>query len=132
MSGSAKDVFQQLLEATDAQDFDRYDDILSEDIIGHFPGGADLGREQFEQNERAFAEAFPDITRTVEDLIAEGDRVVARTTVRGTHQGEFNGIAATGRTVQTTATVIYRVEDGRIAECWVEADFMGLLAQLQA
>ena len=132
MSRSAKDLIREFLKVTDAQEFGRYDDLLTGDMIAHFPGGADMDRQQVEQNERTFATAFPDITRTVEDLISEGDRVVARATVRGTHQGEFSGIAPTGRAVEATAIAIYRVRDGRIAESWVEADFLGLLAQLQA
>jgi len=89
MSGSATDVCLEFLRATDAQDFDCYDDLMTEDVIAHFPGSVDMDREQVEQNERAFATSFPDIRRTVEDLIADGDRVVARITVRGTHEAEF-------------------------------------------
>ena len=89
-----------------------------------------LDRGQTEDGERSFAAAFPDIVRTINDLVAEGDKIVARTSLVGTHQGQFQGIAATGREVRITALVIYRVENGKIAESWVEADFIGLLAQI--
>ena len=89
-----------------------------------------MDRQQVEANERSFAVAFPDVSRRIDELVAEQDKVVARLTVRGTHMGEFSGVAPTGRAVQVSAIVIYRVVAARIAESWVEADFMGLFAQL--
>ena len=123
---------RSFLSATDAQDFAAYGQLLTDDVIANLPGGVRMNRDEVEQAERTFAVAFPDVVRVIEDLVAGGDRVVARTTIRGTHRGEFQGIPPTGRSMQTTAIVIYRISDGRIAEFWVEADFMGLTAQLTA
>jgi predicted ester cyclase len=78
----------------------------------------------------AYRTVFPDLTTSVEDVIAEGDRVVVRGTDRGTHQGEFMGKAATGRFVTTTWIEIFRMESGKAVEGWVEADNKELLAQL--
>jgi uncharacterized protein YhfF/ketosteroid isomerase-like protein len=75
--------------------------------------------------------AFPDLRTDIEDLIAERDRVVARLSLRGTHQGEFRGIAPTGRAVHFTAIRVYRVADGKIVESWANQDALGLLTQLQ-
>ena len=76
--------------------------------------------------------AFPDWHVTLDDVIAEDDKVVARATGRGTHQGPFMGIAATGKSVSTTWTVIYRVAHGKLAEHWINSDDVGLLRQLGA
>lgn len=76
--------------------------------------------------------AFPDLRIDVDDLFAEGDRVVTRLTLRGTHQGPFRGIAPTGRRVRFTAIRIYRIADGAIVESWANQDSLGLLGQLQS
>jgi uncharacterized protein YhfF len=76
--------------------------------------------------------AFPDLRTDIEDLIAERDRVVARLSFRGTHQGEFRGIAPTGRAVHFTAIRVYRIADRKIVESWANQDALGLLNQLQA
>jgi predicted ester cyclase len=77
-------------------------------------------------------EAFPDLHFTIEDLIAEGDRVVFRSTIRGTHRGAFQGIPPTGRRVTVGLIDIVRVEDGRFVEHWGGPDLFDLLRQLGA
>ena len=74
--------------------------------------------------------AFPDLHSTVEYLIAEGDMVVSRFTMRGTHQGEFIGIPPTGKQVKVTGMVIHRFADGKIVEYWVKWDVLGMMQQL--
>jgi len=74
--------------------------------------------------------AFPDWQVTVEDMIAEGDKVVARYTAHGTQRGELLGIPATGKSVTTTAIDIFRIADSKIAEHRVESDTLGLMQQL--
>ena len=74
--------------------------------------------------------AFPDLTTTVEDVIAEGDRVVVRGTDRGTQHGEFMGHAASGRFVTTTWIEIFRMESSKAVEGWVETDIKSLIDQL--
>ena len=76
--------------------------------------------------------AFPDLRIDIDDLIAEGDKVMARMTIRGTHRGHFRGIAPTGRQVIFTAIRVYRVADGKIVESWANQDVLGLLGQLQS
>jgi predicted ester cyclase len=80
----------------------------------------------------AFEAGFPLYELIAEDMIAEGDKVVVRATFRGTHQGEFAGIPATGISVEMPLIIIYRVEDGKIVEHWMQADVMGLMQQLGA
>ena len=75
---------------------------------------------------------FPDLQLTIEDLLAEGDKVVTRVIARGTHRGEFLGLAPTGRPAVATAIVIHRLAGGKIVEEWVQVDTLGMLQQLGA
>lgn len=79
-----------------------------------------------------FHAAFPDVRWTIDDMVAEGDRVAMRLTMTGTHRGDFFGIAPTGRYVEVGGTHIVRVADGRIAEHWGHNDDLGLMRQLGA
>jgi predicted ester cyclase len=78
----------------------------------------------------AYREAFPDLVTSVEDVVAEGDRVVARGTDRGTHRGSFMGRAPTGRSVTVTWIEIFRMESGKAVEGWLESDTYKLMDQL--
>jgi steroid delta-isomerase-like uncharacterized protein len=86
--------------------------------------------EQFKQAVNMSRTAFPDLQVTVEDQIAEGDRVVTRWTAQATHAGPFLGIPATGKPVTVTAIHIHQVVDGRIAALWEEINLFGLMHQL--
>jgi predicted ester cyclase len=79
---------------------------------------------------RSFREAFPDWHSTFEELVVEGERVAERWTGRGTHRGEFQGIAATGRQVAVPGTVFYRIVGGKIAEFRGQFDRLAMLEQL--
>ena len=74
--------------------------------------------------------AFPDLHFTIEDLIAEGDKVVYRYSATGTHKSGLSGIAATGKTVTITGMVISRVVNGKVQEDWEQTDMFGLMQQL--
>lgn len=107
------------------------DSFLAADYTGHVSGSAEpLDREGWTAWFTGFRTAFPDARFTVEDMIAEGNLVAARLTMRGTHQGELNGIAPTGREVTVTGMSIERVVDGQIVEGWNENDALGMLGQL--
>jgi predicted ester cyclase len=75
---------------------------------------------------------FPDLRVTVEDLIAEGDRVASRNVVTGTHQGEYMGLEPTGRSVTWSEMFVLRFADGRVAETWAVVDVLSQLRQLGA
>jgi predicted ester cyclase len=94
---------------------------------GAFP---DMDRATAKQMMLAFYTAFPDMQWVMEDLIAEGDKVVSRYTFRGTHQGEFMGIAPTGKRVSFTGIEIDRIKDGKFVEAWFDEDHLGLMQQL--
>ena len=104
--------------------------FIADDYVGHL-GSADVDRDELERLERQFHAAFPDAQHSIDDLIAEGDRVVLRTTARATHRGTFEGIAPTGRTVEFTGLVVYRIQGDRIAESWGEIDFLRLMRELR-
>ena len=74
--------------------------------------------------------SFPDLHFTIEDMVAEGDKVVYRYSLRGTHQNDFMGIAATGKQINVTGIHIYRVDDSKLQEEWENWDMLGLMRQL--
>ena len=77
-----------------------------------------------------YLNAFPDVKATVEDLMADGDKVVARVSYRGTHQGAFRGIPPTGKQIAVTGINIFRIADGKLVEHWGLTDRLAVLQQL--
>jgi predicted ester cyclase len=88
--------------------------------------------EAAKQEAARFRRGFPDVRSTIEDLIAEGEKVVARWRSRATHQGEYMGIAPSGKEVHFTGISVYRMEEGKIAESWSVEDQFGLMRQIGA
>ena len=88
--------------------------------------------EAAKQEAADFRRGFPDVVSTIEDLIAEGDKVVARWRSRATHRGDYMGIAPTGTEVQFMGISVYRIEGGKIAESWTVEDELGLMQQIGA
>jgi predicted ester cyclase len=89
-----------------------------------------LADETLRQRAEAFRSAFPDAQSSAQQVIAEGDLVAVHLTGRGTHLGTFQGCPPTGREWSATCTAIYRVEAGRIAEAWINWDWLAVLEQL--
>lgn len=108
------------------------DEMIAPDFVGHFPGGAWNGVEEFKRRVSRIRTAFPDWSETEEDSLAEGDKVVSRWVSRGTHLGEFMGIAATGKRVTVTEMAIFRFCGGKIVERWSEVDRLGMMQQIGA
>jgi steroid delta-isomerase-like uncharacterized protein len=108
------------------------DDLLGDSFVLHYPGFPPQGIEGFKYLLPMFRAAFPDLRITVEELVGEGDMVAARLSWRGTHQGEFQGLPPTGRTVAVTGLGLYRLAGGKIVEDWIQEDFLGLMQQLGA
>ena len=86
--------------------------------------------EALKQYVSTYRNAFPDLHFTIDDLVAEGDKVVWRFTSKGTHQGNFMGLPPTGKTSIVTGMVLFRLENSRIVEAYVNFDTLGLLQQL--
>ena len=91
-----------------------------------------LTREEQRERAERLRTAFPDAQATLEDIVAEGDRVAYRLTIRGTQTGDFLGVPATGRRVAVTFLAIVRIRDGRFVEEWGGLDQVDLLRQLRA
>jgi predicted ester cyclase len=107
------------------------DELMTPGFVHHLTDPRlPAGRDGMKAVGQSVVGGFPDVQATVQDLLADGDHVIERTSVRATHTGEFNGIPATGRPVASSKIHIYRFEDGKIAEMWSEVDFLGLLVQL--
>jgi predicted ester cyclase len=112
-------------------DADALDEVVAPDFVHHSPGlPPDL--EGMKQALPMFRAAFPDMRLTEEDMIAEGDKVVDRVTVRGTHQGELMGIPPTGNPVEFMETHISRIAGGKIVERWGQWDALGMMQQVSA
>ena len=94
--------------------------------------GAAMDREQFKAVAGMMHAAFPDVTVTIQDQIAEGDKVVTRWTAQATHQGNFMSIPPTGKQVTVTAIHIHQIVNGKIAALWEEFDMAGLMQQLES
>lgn len=116
-------------EALNRRDLSVADDVIAEDLV--FNGRA-IGREGLKQAAIRVRSIFPDASVTIEDVVAEGDRVVTRWTARATHQGEFQGIPATGKPITMRGIHVDRVANGMIAERWEEVDLFGVLQQIRA
>jgi predicted ester cyclase len=111
----------------------RADEVLSPQFTSHdWPEGGPAGPKAFRDYYAAIRSAVPDARYEVDDLIAEGDRVVVRWRMLGTHSGAFRGIAPTGRPIVLKGIAIYRVEGGKLMERWVVSDLHGALEGAEA
>ncbi len=107
------------------------DELVAANFVDHSaPPGIASDREGYKQFFAMTHSAFPDFHSTLEDMFAEGDKVVLRFTARGTHKGEWMGIAPTGKQVTRPGIAIHRITGGKIVEDWVSMDMLGALQQL--
>ncbi len=126
-----KALVRRFIDAANQNDLAVFDQLFAPDFVPRdtvmpIPPGPDGVRQLF----AAVRAAFPDFQETLDDLVAEGDKVVGRWTVRATHQGEFAGIGPTGKSVTWKGMFILRVVDGQFVEVWQVHDQLGLLQQL--
>ncbi len=135
MPEANKTIFRQYFEEVlNAGNLDLIDDLIAPNYVSHYPTGYDFGGgpDDVRQIVTTVRSGFPNVHFTVEDVLAEGDRVVGRWTFRGTHQGDFMGIPATDKSVSVMGIAIYRIVEGKIAEAWVAWDALGLMQQIGA
>ncbi|GAB3994071.1 hypothetical protein GCM10029992_07460 [Glycomyces albus] len=129
--------YRRLHEATNSRDLERIsrtvDDVFHPDAVFHTPVPTDATAPEAVKGAWAMLlRAFPDIEVTVEDVITEGDKLVLRNTVTGTHQGDYRGLAATWRTITYDEIFILRFFEGRVIEGWAVIDLYSQLRQLGA
>jgi steroid delta-isomerase-like uncharacterized protein len=128
-----KAVYRRFIEeVANKGNFALADELLAEDVIEYeiLPPGLPANRDGIRQLFRLLRTAFPDLEITIEDLLNDGDKVVARVTLRGTHSGEFLGLPPTGKKVAYEAIDISRIVDGRMVEHWGIPDYLTLFRQL--
>jgi steroid delta-isomerase-like uncharacterized protein len=111
------------------------DEVYVPDYVHHdpsLPPAWQRGRDNYRQGVSTLFTAFPDLHGTVEELIAEGDKVAVRVSWRGTHKGELMGIPPSGKRVEFGFMSIVRIVDGKVAEGWVNFDALGMMQQIGA
>jgi steroid delta-isomerase-like uncharacterized protein len=123
---------RESVEAFNASDMAKLLALVAPDIIIHY---AEMpqplqGRETWQHGYALMKSAFPDLKISLDDLVACDDKVALRLTLSGTHQGEFQGIPATGRAISYVSHEFYRITDGQIAEEWICSDTASLFSQL--
>jgi steroid delta-isomerase-like uncharacterized protein len=133
MAATGKALIQRYVEAWNTGNLTLMDELLAPDVACRFYGLAEVhGLEAFKQMAPAFAAAFAESWFTIDTIIAEGDLVAIHYHWRGTHCGNYLGVAATGKQVTETGTRFYRIAGGKIAEMWGDENVLGLLQQLGA
>ena len=116
-------------------DWEVFEEIYAPNVVTHYqapvvPAGKLEGRDALRQIVESYRTAFPDLIATVEDVLAEGDKVVIRWTSTGTHRGPLGTVPATGKRVSVRAMAITRIAGGQLVEGWVMDDQLGMLQQL--
>ena len=126
-------LIRQVLELINGRKLDEAFELYADDYIYHGPGGQELrGRGEIRGLWETFLAGFPDLTSTVDDVITQGDKLVLRWTVQGTHTGEFLGTPPTNKKIILPVTEIFRIADGQLVEAWDQYDRMHLMQQIGA
>ena len=108
------------------------DELYAADVVQHDPSSpvSVNSADALKQYVAGFRSAMPDLQFSIDDLLAEGDKVLWRFTSRGTHNGPLMGIPATGRSANVTGMVLFRLANNKIVEVWVNFDTLGMLQQI--
>ena len=122
-------VFEEGINANNPSVFD---EVIGASYVNHDMPAPAPGPEGLKQVIGAFTAAFPDMRVVIEDVVAEGDRVVSRGEMTGTHRGAFMGLPATGKQIRVGYIDVWRVADGKLVENWVKLDMLGMMQQLGA
>jgi steroid delta-isomerase-like uncharacterized protein len=126
-----KAILRRWVEIWNTKNLDAVEDLVTPDYVRHDPNAPEIrGAAAEAQFVGMVLTAFPDLTITIDKMIAEGDTVVCLITLRGTQRSEFNGIPPTQKQVVFTSTETFRLQGDRIAEQWVSMDTLGMLQQL--
>ncbi len=109
-----------------------WDELMSADVMYHFNSAAEpiVGLEANKVFNESLFQGFPDIHHRIEDVIAEGDKVVYRTRLKGTHTGNFLGTPPTGKFVKVNDFTLIRITDGKIVEWWYECNLLEVMQQI--
>lgn len=134
MTDDLKAIARREVEMFSTGDFSIADEIYSEDYVAYDPTKPEpiRGIEGAKEEAAGYRAAFPDLTLTIESQVAEGEYVVTRWTARGTHEGDLEGLAPTGKSATTGGISMTRIVDGKIVEDYTQWDALGLMTQLGA
>jgi predicted ester cyclase len=124
-----KALMRRFLEASVATDEAAFKELLAPDFVAHLAGGS-VDRDEFVHHNNVFVVALSDRQFEVEDLITEGDKVMARTTMRAIHSGDLYGLAPTGKQIAISAIIIERIRDRKMVEHWSLFDQLSMMQQL--
>jgi steroid delta-isomerase-like uncharacterized protein len=132
MEEQNKELIRNYLEEMDKQKIEIFKEVYAPNAKFYYPSNSSepMSIEQAIPMAKSFYVGFPDFSHNIEELIAEGNKVILRSIDRGTHQGEFNGIAATGKKIEMGVLVIFYFNEGKIVEAREEFDMLGLMQQL--
>jgi len=125
-----KTLARQAYDAFNQKNWAAYYELFTPDFVLHNASMTIQGLEGYKQFLSMYLAAFPDARLTLDDVIGEGDKVVTRQTLHGTHTGDLMGIPPTGKQVSSTGIIITRLENGKAVEQWTNYDDLGLLQQL--
>ncbi len=126
-----KAVIRRIFDSLNQKDVAIMDELCTPDMVYHDPANPQVrSLEDFKQWFTGLSAAFPDLHFSLEDILAEGDLVAYRYTLRATHSGSWRGAAATGKPITVTAIAISRIREGKSAELWANTDALGLVQQL--
>ncbi len=123
-------VINQVLALIDERNLDEAFELYALNYIYHGPAGELRGRDAIRGLWEVFLAGFPDLHSTVQDIISEGNKVVLRWTIEGTHTGEFLGVAPSNKEITLNIIEIFRVENGQLIEAWDQWDRLGLMQQI--
>jgi steroid delta-isomerase-like uncharacterized protein len=125
-------IVKRLYEGLNKGNTEILQELCAPDYAGYSPSGSDraLSREEIIEQLKMFWRVFPDLNMDIQDMTAKGDKVIVRSINTGTHEGDFQGIAATGRKVKGSEIVIFRMQDGKVVEERAESDMLGVMMQI--
>jgi len=127
-----KALVNRIWEAWNKGDFEAFKELVAPEYVWYAPSNSTkpMSREETIEMGKMIHKGFPDVNFRVEELIAVGNRVISRYIVRGTHQGEFQGIPATGNKIESSGIMITRIENGKNVEDKEDWDTLGFMQQL--
>jgi predicted ester cyclase len=127
-----RSIVKELMDRLDQRDIDGLLAYASPNAAWHGFAPNALDNQGYRQAIQAFLDAFPDSRFPVDRIVADGDHAVAQHSLKGTHLAPFQGVLASGRQVTVPAMAAFRVKNGKVVETWMNADLLGLLAQIGA
>ena len=125
-------LYRGIIEEINKGNSEYFNEFYSPDSLYYFPSNnpKPLSREESQEFVKGFIQAFPDLNFSIEELYAVEDRVIVRLILRGTHEGDYRGIPATGNKFEISSTFIIRIENGKVVEEREDFDQLGFLQQL--